>query len=407
MRLFKTVSFGNVPMLLCLANFFKASMFILPVVVIVYQYKGLSVGDFFLVQGIFATAAFALEIPTGYIGDLFSRKKVICIAMGIYFIGYVVLFAFHGFWCVIVAEMLWGLTLALLSGTTEAYLYDVLKAKGEESTYMQVQSKVSSYECVGTCIATFTGGIIYNYFGADLIILLEVIFIFIGFCMVLFLPDLPDSKRIVEEGTSKWQDIMQISKNAVNQPYIKWMMLFPACFGTVTLVMFWSLQPLMEHNEVPVALFGIFIGLNQFFRIVSVRFLPKLFECMKMKHFTVLIFVFLSFGSVLIVTLPEINNLYLTYAILLILGVIISSQVGLGVVSKTMINHKIESDERATVLSVGSMIAKVLNAAVMVAVKILIDGNGIGYMLIWIIPIVLLLTFISLVNFLRINGKTV
>ena len=46
------------------SEFFLMFMLIIPVAVLLYQDKGITLGDFFLIQGLFRIAAFALEIPS-------------------------------------------------------------------------------------------------------------------------------------------------------------------------------------------------------------------------------------------------------------------------------------------------------------------------------------------------------
>lgn len=60
--------------------FFNHFMLVIPVIVLVYTERGISVGDFFLIQGIFRLAAFLFEIPSGYLSDRFSRRRVMIIA---------------------------------------------------------------------------------------------------------------------------------------------------------------------------------------------------------------------------------------------------------------------------------------------------------------------------------------
>lgn len=50
-------------------SFFKGFMVLMPVVVLFFQSRGLSVGEVFALQSVFAFAVFALEVPTGFIGD--------------------------------------------------------------------------------------------------------------------------------------------------------------------------------------------------------------------------------------------------------------------------------------------------------------------------------------------------
>ncbi|MCP4356118.1 MAG: MFS transporter [Proteobacteria bacterium] len=403
MKLFKTVPLEHAITVLRWASVFKMLMFILPVIVIIYQYKGLSTGDFFLIQGLFAIAVFILEIPTGYIGDLFSRKKVITLAFFMYLLGYVVLFSFNGFLCVLIAEVLFGLCIALYSGTADAYVYDVLKKQNREKDFLKELGKFRSYGSLGTTIATFAGGIIYQNFGPDATIFVELVAVIIAFSLTLFLPELNDFKRVVEDGKSKVQDIIDIVKFAINHSEIKWLMLFPATFGSATMIILWVQQPIMKDNLIPIAFFGFFVGMNQLFRALFSMFTPKIFRKLKTKHFVLCLFGVLVSGLLSAIILPSISSLYINYVLLLILSFVAASHAGLSIVISSMINHRIKSDERATVLSVRSMFSKLMGAIVMISLKFLIDGLGIQGMLLIISPIIIILIFISMKKLLKLK----
>ena len=68
----KYVSFVNLSIYNVVA-FLRAQVFLLPVLLFFYQENGLSVGDFYLIQGLIVFFAFLFEIPAGYLGDIFPR----------------------------------------------------------------------------------------------------------------------------------------------------------------------------------------------------------------------------------------------------------------------------------------------------------------------------------------------
>jgi len=402
MSIFKTVSYKNAPLLLKWMCFFKYVMFMLPVIVLIYQDKGLSLGDFFLLQGIFSIATVILEIPTGYIGDLFSRKKVISLSIVAWLLAHIVLYSAYGFWDIILVEILCGFASSLYSGTYQAYLYDVLKKENQEKHYMKQQGSIESIGILSTAITTLFGGLLYAM-GADLPIIGGIIFISVSLIISLFLPDMQDIKRVVEKGKSKWKDIMGIAKYAITHTEIKWLIIYPAIFGTGTLILMWIQQPIMKANLVPLYLFGFFIGASQLFRSLSAKFAHNVFNKLKTKNYTVALFGLLFVGFVAGLLATTFTNIYLTYVLCLILGVMSSSQVSLKIVAHSMINHRIKSDERATVLSVSSMGDKISRTVFLISMKFLIDGYSMQVMLWVLAPIILLLTFISMAKLLKLK----
>ena len=78
----------SAPRWLFIANAFVNMLFVLPVSVLFYEYKGVTIGDFFLIQGISRLFIFVMEVPTGYIGDIFSRKYTVVLGFTTWILGY-------------------------------------------------------------------------------------------------------------------------------------------------------------------------------------------------------------------------------------------------------------------------------------------------------------------------------
>ncbi|OFW83384.1 MAG: hypothetical protein A2018_02705 [Alphaproteobacteria bacterium GWF2_58_20] len=403
MNILKPVTLEHAPALFRIARAISTLMFVLPVVVLFYQYKGLTTGDFFLLQGIFAFAVFVLEVPTGYIGDLFSRKKVIVASLFFWCAGYFVWYLFRGFFFVFLGELLFGIAAALLSGTGEAYVFDVLKKQGKEDSFLKEWGKFNTWSLAGMVFATFTGSIIYDRMGPDFTALLTVFVAGLSVVLALFLPDVPEVQRVVAQGKSKWQDILDISKYAATHREIKWLMLYPATFGTGTLILMWGMQPLMKHAEVPVFLFGVVVGINQFFRMGFSHFAHGLFHRFKTKGFSLLLFGVLMAGLAAAVALPEVRFRPLVYILLVLVAFAAASQISLRIVTSSMINHRIRSDERATVLSVSSMFSKAFNGVAMITLKFMIDGWSLSATFAVSGLVILTLTGIALAKLLRLK----
>jgi len=401
--LFKTVSLDKAQALLRWACAIRQMLFVLPVIILIYQYKGLTVGDFFLLQGIFAFAVFFFEVPTGYIGDLFSRKKVIVISFFVNLLGSAVIYFFRGFSFIMLGEMLMALSASLFSGTGEAYLYDVLKKQGKENEMVKALGRNTSYAICGTAIATVLGGFIYHYLGPDNTVLASTTVISIASVMTLFLPDISDVKRVVAKGKSKWKDILEISSYASTHHEIKWLMLYPAAFGAGTLILMWGMQPLMEKALIPTMFFGIFMGLLHFFRAIFSHFSGSILKKMKTNGFSLTIFVFLFLGLAAASALPDINETIWVYAGLVVMCVAAGTTAPLNVVTSSMINHRIKSDERATVLSVKSMFSRMFTGTAMVSLKFMLDGYGLQPTFATVGLVILVLTAISLVKLLRLK----
>ena len=362
---------------LSIANALKGALFILPIIMLFYGYKGVSMGDFFLIQGICSLGIFLFEIPTGYIGDIFSRKNTLIIGTFVWVIGYLFWIFGSGFWIIMTGEILFSLAISLISGTLEAYLYDLLKKRHKESSFHKKFAKLKMLDNLALTVSTITGAFIYQFLGETAPLWISIFCLLSALTILFMLPDVPESKRIVAENKSKWQDILDISKYALRHPELKWLMIFPAIYGMLTLVLMWGLQSVMVFRELPIFMFSIVMGANAFLRTfwsgISGRILEKI-NLSGIIKLQCLIIVVATMGSCIAAYVPQ-NMVYLC----LFLMMMASSSVVLSKISTSvLINHRIKSDERATVLSVGSMVDRIFWALAMIALKPLFDSIGVG-----------------------------
>ena len=386
------ISVKNAPRYLYLITALKNTLFILPVVMMYYGYKGVGQGDFYLIQGLCYLMVFVLEIPTGYIGDVFSRKNTLIFGTIAWIIGYACWLFGVGFWWILAGELTFALAISLVSGTIDAYLYDLLKKRNKEHQFHKKMAKKETYGNVGLLLATLSGALVYNYIGADETVELSIIMLAVALGILFIMPDVPESKRKIAKDKSKFQDIMEISKSAVKNKEIKWLMLFSAIYGSLTLILMWGLQSVMIERHIPVVLFGVVVGINAFCRTVWSAVAGKALEkygLNKIIIFLIIVIFTASSGAASAVWVPHFV-VYVCLA-LMILG---SGSIQLvRVVVSTLINHRIQSDERATVISVKSMADRSLAGLCMILLKPLFDKVGVGetYLiaLILLIPIVL------------------
>ena len=219
MRFICGVSDETALRLLKWSEFFLMFMLIIPVAVLLYQDKGITLGDFFLIQGLFRIAAFALEIPSGYVSDVFSRRKVLFIGALIWLAGNVGLYFAYGFWQIALCEMSFGFAAALFSGTKEAYAYDLLKRMKREKQFLQENGSIATYASTASFTATIAGGILYPVLGNG-IIAVETVAALLAVICTFLLPELKEVRRKIAPESSPMQDVAKIVKMSVKHPEI-------------------------------------------------------------------------------------------------------------------------------------------------------------------------------------------
>lgn len=358
-------------------------MLIIPVIVLVYTSKGITVGDFFLIQGIFRLAAFLFEIPSGYMSDCLSRRRVM-IAGGVSTIaGYVSIALASGFWTLIMGEALLGIASALFSGTLEAYTYDLLKRNKTQKQFLKEFGNITTWAGVAEFVAMIIGGILYGYIGANILWIETVIMLF-GTVAFLFLPELLEVKRVVKHKDAI-TDAVSITANTLKNPRLRNLILFPSLYGTFTIIMFWILQPIMDTVKIPVGLFGVYAGASQLFRIILSKYAYKICEKLGEIRTSMITIGAVVIGITMGLIATHINNMPLIYIACMILAISPSFRILNNLQYNTLIHHSIKSNERGTVLSTRAMVATIVGAIGLIIAKFLLDGFGITTTLVFVL----------------------
>ncbi len=92
----------------------------------IYQVSmvGLSALQLVLVGTTLEVAAFLFEVPTGVVADVYSRRLSVIIGMFLIGLGFIVEGAFPLFLPILLAQVLWGLGYTFTSGATQAWITD-------------------------------------------------------------------------------------------------------------------------------------------------------------------------------------------------------------------------------------------------------------------------------------------
>ena len=361
--------------LLKLGWFCHNFMLIVPVIVLVYTQKGVTVGDFFLIQGMFRLAAFLFEIPSGYMSDCLSRKKVMISGAVFALAGYVTIAAAYGFWALVLGEALLGISSALFSGTMEAYTYDLLKRNKTQKQFLKEFGSIQTWSGIASFIAMILGGILFGYIGAN-ILWIESVIVSVSIFAFLFLPELLEVRRVVKHKEAI-VDAISITTNTLKNPKLRNLILFPAIFGAFTIILFWIMQPIMETAHVPVSLFGFYLGINQLLMIVLSKYAYKICEKLGEIQTSLITIGTIIIGTMMGLLATHVQNMTVVYIVCAIMAMVPPFRMLNNLQYNTLIHHSIKSNERGTVLSTRAMVSTVVGAIGLIIAKFLMDGYGI------------------------------
>lgn len=356
------------------STFLQTQIFMLPVLLLFYQENGLTIGDFFLFQGIFSITALLFEVPSGYLGDIFPRKNILILSYSFFLCRLLLWMFFGGYWILLIGEILYSLSKATYSGVADGYIYDYLKTKNKTKDMLKYYGRLNFYMSIGTALASVVGPFLYEHYGFMTLLVLETILNTVSILMLFLLPKVPPAKKKVGSISDKYHDLYRIAKSAFKNVQLKYYMFYSGMLAATTMVFVWSFQPLMKAAMIPVSLYGVVYGFNHGFRALAGFCLHKTLAKISLKNLGVVNYVLyiLSFLSCLLILKEQ--SPVLGMVLMIFICFVIGSQLTFTLGSIARIHSLTTSDIRSTVASVNNMISRFMAGVMLILFKFLLDG---------------------------------
>lgn len=322
----------------------------MPIIVLFFQSYDLTLTEVMLLQSIYSLSLALFEIPSGYIADVFGRKKSIVLGTILSFIGYLFFSFFDGFYTFAIAQALVGIAGSLISGSDSALIYDTLLETGNENTYTKIEGK--NY-AIGN-FSEATAGIIGGFLAVSSIYLPVYIQTTILFLSIPIAVTLVEPKRNIKNKLNQsFKAILEVVQFAiVDNIKIRWLIIYSSAMGLATLSTAWLAQPFFKEVGVPLVYFGIlWAGLNIATGLTSIN--AHQFDKKGNTHKVLILL------SLAIITLFVTLGMNITiYGLIIIMFIYLLRGIATPML-KNAININTTSDRRATVLSIRSFIIRI------------------------------------------------
>jgi MFS family permease len=334
-----------------LIYFFKSLFFFSPILTLFYFSRGLDTFQVVSLEAILIIAVLFSEIPTGIIADKIGRKLSLSFLILLYIIGNIwTIFAFSYFEFILI-EIIFGIGIAFGSGAVEALVYDSLKYENQEKLMSKTWGSINSYSLVAGVIAVIVGGYLARSHEPKTFVLLLWLFTFgaiISFIISLFVKEPKHQKEIKEVSPLILfkESTAHILKNKSLRKII-YLSLFTVPFTHVIMFLF---QPYFLDAGVPNAIWGVAMAGGTILGALLMKYAYKIEEKIGMKK---TIFLTTIFPGLLYLAMAFLIGPVMSFIWYMLLRGISSLRDPL---FSQYQNDHIESHNRATVLSVISMI---------------------------------------------------
>jgi MFS family permease len=142
------------------------------------------------IWGIIVFTIFLMEVPTGILADRWGRHRAVQMAILLQFIGELLFLFITDYWLLVVDAVIAGIGFAFGSGALEAMVYDQLKAENRPNAMQAVMGKINGAGYIGFVISFGLSGLLVPQAKQENItvaILATVIAVGLGFLVTLSL----------------------------------------------------------------------------------------------------------------------------------------------------------------------------------------------------------------------------
>jgi MFS family permease len=254
-------------------SFLQMTLFPMAIITLFWKdHIGLSLTQILLLQGILSVAMVVMEYPSGYISDRIGYRVSLTLASLLGLIGWGIYTIATSFAHVMVAEIILGTSLAFISGSDSALLYETLKAEGSEQDYARHQGRMSGYAQGGEALGAVFAGVLYAYAP----VLPFVLQVGVWLLVLLLTRTMVEPTRIITSPASHLAEALQSARYAfVENKVLRYNILLNTFLGIASFYPVWLIQPYMQHAGVPLTWFGpVWSGANltvAFFSLTSHR----------------------------------------------------------------------------------------------------------------------------------------
>lgn len=322
---------------------------------------GLNNFEAFAANAFFTAGMVLFEVPTGIVADWWGRRASYLlgtVTLAVTTVLYVWLWQTGGpFWAWAVASVLIGLGFTFFSGATDAWLVDALRATGYAGSLDEVFARAQVFTGVGMLVGAAGGGYLAQVAGLGAPYLLRAGLLVVMFVLAAVL--MRDLGFTPERGRGFREEIGRIAGNSVRfglrvRP-VRWLLLAAPFTGGVTIYVAYALQPYLLElwgDGTAYGIAGLAAALLAAARIVGGLVTPYLRRVFIRR--TSMLLVTLGPSVVVVLLIGLIPNFWAVLVLVVLWGLLGAAAEP---VRQAYLNGMIPSQQRATVLSLDSLMA--------------------------------------------------
>jgi MFS family permease len=337
-------------------------------------YRGLGLVEIGLVESTYQFAMLVFGIPAGAISDLLGRKVSLVLSVVTKIIGYSLILLSHDMIGFAAAFGLNAISTVLYQGASESLTYDSCKIAGLQGNYKKIYGNILAVTFIATALGIAAGGLIAGtsfewVYYASIVMLLAAL---VPAAMFTETRDIAKGARQSVAGL-----FSRSAKLITGNPLILYLLLLSACITVVDMTIYMYCQKYFEAMAIPIYFIGLAFCVDSVAAALGARY-AYLFERFHNRDVILLI-------PGIIVAMYILLSLINAPVVVLLLWTATIFVVGFWPILSELINARVPTENRATVLSMKNQLSSLGVMIVFPAVGLIAASSSLSVAFLWLL----------------------
>jgi MFS family permease len=200
-----------------------------PLYALLFLDTGLSGAQISMLFAIWSVTSFVTEVPAGALADRWSRRGVVVLASVLQAVAFVVWTAAPAAWAFALGFVIWGVGGALVSGASEALVYDGLAEVGAADSFARVNGWMTAAELLVQIPTAFAASALFALGGYPAVGWASVLICLAAAALALRFPEAPRQPADDEESLTR--TLRRGIREALQHPEVRLLVLAVALVG--------------------------------------------------------------------------------------------------------------------------------------------------------------------------------
>jgi len=320
--------------------FFSDFFLVFSVDKLIFKANGLSVWEIAVIISCWGGIRLLAEIPSGILADVWNRKYMLILSGFFSFLCYLSWCLFPNFFGFLLGfSLFYALSLAFLSGTDQAYIYDYLTFSNQTDNFEKIYGHFRSIRIAGVALAWLLGGYVSEVTSYSMVIYLAMGSGFITTILGYFLPNVP--QVIPVEIDTPYAFFKSSVHYLINNSKLLTIFILALTIGSSYQLIdeYWSVY--YNWFGLSTSVFGVLVFLSSFLGSITGMFIHKMKASLHLLSLLSLCVSLIILSAGLVKSIFIIPFMMLLDSLMNILGI----------VSHSIIQRNTPDDKRATIAS--------------------------------------------------------